>query len=145
MDELKSLAKCKPSEFCSQTIRIADSVEAWIKATDIANIRKRLPVLKKLTPEMTEEERNRTFTENQQISREQVLKNTMDIVRQALGEHPKETIELLALSCFVEPEDADSHTMDEYLGCVVEMLKNQAVMGFFTLLLSLDQKNILQA
>lgn len=37
---MKNLANCTPSEFLKQTNKIKKSVEKWLKATDIMEIRK---------------------------------------------------------------------------------------------------------
>ena len=52
-------------------------------------------------------------------------------------EHPDETLDLLALLCFIEPEDVDNHSVDEFLEAITEMISNQAVIGFFTSLAQL--------
>ena len=59
-----------------------------------------------------------------------------------LEKHPDETLELLALLCFVEPKDVDKHTMDEYLTAITEMITNSAVIGFFTSLQRLGLTSI---
>ena len=51
-------------------------------------------------------------------------------------------MDLLALLCFVDPEDVDNHTMDEYLKAITEMITNDAVIGFFTSLAKTGLINI---
>jgi hypothetical protein len=51
-----------------------------------------------------------------------------------LAVHPQETLEVLALCCFVEPEHVDDYTMDEYMQCIMDMAQNKSVMNFFSLL-----------
>ena len=41
-----------------------------------------------------------------------------------------------------EPEDAENHTMSEYLSSIGDLLSDQGVMNFFTSLAQLDQTNM---
>ena len=138
---MKNLANCKPSEFLKQTYRIKRSAEKWLKDTDIMNIRNNLPKLTPLTKDMTEEERVATFEENKRKSSEQLRKNFSDMLDQIMCEHADETLELLALCCFVEPENVDDYSVDYYLGNLVEILNNSSVLGFFTSLAQLGVLN----
>lgn len=139
---MKNLANCKPSEFIRQTARIRKSVANWLKVTDIIAIRQRLPELTKLTADMTEEERVKAFADNKTKSAEQMRRNAMDILEAVLDDHPDETLELLALLCFVEPDDVDNHTVAEYLESFTELINDQAVIGFFISLARLGNQNI---
>ena len=142
---MKNLANCKPTEFLKQTYRIKKSVEKWLTDTDILNIRKNLPTLKTLTKDMTEEERKEAFEENKRRSQEQLRKNFSEMLDQVMDAHADETLELLALCCFVEPEDVDNYSVDYYLSNLVEILNNGSVIGFFTSLAQLAQTGILRA
>ena len=126
---MKNLATCKPSEFIRQTSRVKKSVEKWLKATDIMEIRKTLPAFDE---NMTKEERNAAL---QKQGRENFSK-ILDVI---MDEHPDETLELLALLCFVEPEDIDNHEVSEYLESVSELLSSKAVVSFFSSLMQLGQ------
>lgn len=138
---MKNLANCKPSEFLKQTYRIKRSAEKWLNDTDIMNIRKNLPKLTPLTKDMTEEERVATFEENKKKSAEQLRKNFSDMLDQIMCEHADETLELLALCCFVEPENVDDYSVDYYLSNLVEIMNNSSVLGFFTSLAQLGVLN----
>lgn len=138
---MKNLANCKPSEFLKQTYRIKRSVEKWLTDTDILNIRKNLPELKTLTKDMTEEERIATFEDNKKRSQDQIRKNLGEMLDQVMDAHADETLELLALCCFVEPEDVDNYSVDYYLSNLVEILNNGSVIGFFTSLAQLGVLN----
>ena len=129
---MKNLATCKPSEFLKQTNRIKKAAEKWLTDTDILNIRKNLPKLDKIDKDADVEERNRIFEANQKKARKQMLENTSKILDAIMEDHPDETLELIALLCFVEPKDVDNYTVEEYLTSVTEMLTNKAVVGFFT-------------
>ena len=126
---MKNLANCKPSEFLKQTNRVRKSAEKWLTETDIMNIRKRMPELPDIT---TPEERKAAMEE-------QAWKNMSAILDAAMEDHPDETLELMALMCFVEPEDVDNHPMDEYLEALGELLGNRAVLDFFISLARLGQ------
>lgn len=138
---MKNLANCTPREFLKQTYRIKKSAETWLKDTDILNIRKRVPQLQPIAG-LTGEEKEKAFQENKKIASKQIMDNLMDMLDKVLDEHADETIELIALCCFVEPEDADNHTMSEYLENIGELLSDQGVLNFFTSLAQLDRKNM---
>ena len=122
----------KPSEFLRQTSRIRKSAEKWLTDTDILNIRKNVPKLEVIDPSWDKEERQRAFEENKHRTAEQSRKNLSAMLDAILDEHPDETLELLALLCFIEPDKADDYPISEYIGAISEMLSNEAVIGFFT-------------
>lgn len=128
---MKNLANCKPSEFLAQTNKIRKSVDKWLTDTDIMNIRKRMP-------EVSE---HASKKDKDNALREQAKKNFNAILDAMLDEHPDETLEVLALICFVEPEDFDNHTVSEYLSSITEMINDEAVVGFFTSLVRLGNMN----
>ena len=136
-----NLANCKPSEFLKQTYRIKKSVEKWLKVTDILNIRKETPRLTTITKEMTEAERKEVFEENRIKIREQATKNAMAILDEVMDKHADETLEILALCCFIEPNEVDNYGIDFYLKNFTEIISNQAVIDFFTSLAQLGVLN----
>lgn len=129
---MKTLANCKPTEFLTQTNRIRKAAANWLDATRILEIRKNMPEMVKLTPDMTDEERQAAFDDNKRRSADAMRKNMLDMLESILEEHPSETLELLALVCFIEPENADDHPVGEYLNAISEILRDEAVIGFFT-------------
>lgn len=131
---MKTLANCKPSEFLSQTVKIKRAVEKWLNATEILEISKRKPVL---TPNMTQKAKKNAVDRQSNA-------NLSAIFDSCLERHPKETLSLLALLCFVEPEHVDDHTVDEYMAAINEMLGSDTVVGFFTSLMRLAQTGILK-
>jgi len=145
MSELKTLANCKPSEFLRQTNRIKKSVERWLTDTDIMNIRKRLPALEAVPIEASVEERAEIVGRNKKAREEQAKRNVSAMLDAILEEHPDETLEVLALCCFVEPENVDDHPMSAYLDAFNSLINDKAVIGFFTSLVSLVQTNTLSA
>ena len=124
---MKNLANCKPSEFLAQTNKIRKSVNRWLTDTDIMNIRKRLP---DIGEDATDDER-RTALDGQ------ARKNFDAILDAMLEEHPDETLEVLALLCFVEPKNVDDYPMSDYLQAMTDMMNDRAVINFFTSLISL--------
>lgn len=138
----KNLANCKPSEFLRQTYKIKKSVEKWLTDTDILNIRKNIPALTPITKEMSDDERKAVFAENKRKSEEQVKKNMMEILDAVMDVHADETLEILALCCFVDPAQVDDHGIDFYLDNFAEIISNQSVISFFTSLAQLGVKNM---
>lgn len=137
---MKNLANCTPSEFLKQTNLIKKSVEKWLKATDIMEIRKRMPKgMPEVTADMSTSEKQKVLEKRQKMLREQSSKNLSAMLDAMLEEHPQETLEVLALCCFVEPEKVDDNPMSYYLRSVYEMVEDDAVKDFFTLLMSLAQ------
>lgn len=130
---MKNLANCKPSEFFVQTNKIRKSVAKWLTVTEIHEIRKRLP---KYDDKMEAEERAK-------VRREQMQKNMEAILDAVLEKHPMETIEIMALACFIDPKDADNHPMSEYLKSISELMADESVLSFFTSLVSLGNSGIL--
>lgn len=124
---MKNLANCKPSEFLAQTNKIRKAVSKWLTVTDIMNIRKHVP---ELPEDVSDEDRKEALTQ-------QAKENLSAMLDAILDEHPAETLELMALLCFVEPEDVDSHPMGEYITAINELLNDETTIGFFTSLTSL--------
>lgn len=145
MSELKTLVSCKPTEFLKQTNRIKKSAEKWLTDTDILNIRKRLPVLEMMPKDATDEERKAVFERNKKIAEDQAKKNVSAMLDAILEEHPEETLELLGLCCFVEPDHIDDYKVTDYLAAFNSIIQDKDVLGFFTSLASLGQMNISDA
>lgn len=127
---MKNLANCKPSEFLAQTNKIRKSVSKWLTATDVISIRKRKP---QIPDDATEEAKK-------QAMEEQAKANLNSMLDAILDEHPEETLELLALLCFVDPKDVDKHDTTEYLEAFTELLGNKTVLNFFTSLMTLESQ-----
>lgn len=128
---MKTLATCTPREFLKQTAKIRHKAANWLDITKILDIRKNVPEIPK----------EATFEERQQLIQGQAKKNLSKILDSILDEHPDETLELLGLMCFVEPEDVDNYSVEFYLDAVSELLSNKAVIRFFTSLVQLGQTN----
>ena len=139
---MKNLANCKPSEFLKQTVRIKKSAEKWMDATQIMKIRETVPDMKLIDEDMDDAEKSKILAENRKARKKQQRKNLSKIFDAMMDDNAEGTLELLALVCFVEPENVDDHTIDEYLQAVSEMLSNEAVVGFFTSLAKWGLLNI---
>ena len=123
---MKNLANCMPSEFLKQTAKIRKSVSKWLTDTDIVNIRKRMP---ELGDDLSKDEKR-------EILNKQATENFNAILDAILEDHPDETLEMLALTCFVEPGHADDYSVTEYIESFNEIIGNQAVLIFFISLMN---------
>lgn len=142
---MKNLANCKPSEFLKQTNRLRKALEKWMNDINLNEIRQRIPTLEIASKDATPEENLAIMRRNKLKIKEQSMKNLSEILDGAFENHPEETLEVLALFCFVEPEDVDNHSVSEYLTAITELMNDEAVVGFFISFLSLAQKNGLTA
>lgn len=129
---MKNLANCTPTEFLKQTNRIKKAAEKWLTATDIMNIRKRTADLETVNKDMDKEEAKARITRNIEARNNQAMANFSAMLDAICEDHPEETLELLALCCFVEPSEVDSHPMKDYLKEISEMMGDESVIGFFT-------------
>lgn len=131
---MKTLVNCTPREFLTQTVKIKKAVANWLTATDIMNIRKRKPVL---AEGLTKEQERAAYMDQARANISAMLDSIMEA-------HPDETLELLALMCFIDPKNVDEHPMDEYLTALNEMMGSEAVLGFFMSFQKLAQTGILR-
>lgn len=136
---MKNLATCKPSEFVAQTARIREAVASWLDAIDLQKIRGKKPIYEMFPAEATAEQKAAVTKHNAELLKKQTTANLNEILDNMLAKHPQETLEVLALCCFVEPDHVDDHLMDEYLECIMDIMENKAVLRFFSLLVRLDQ------
>lgn len=139
---LKTLADCKPSEFLRQTNRIRKAVFNWITVTDIVAIRARLPKYEVAGKDASAEEKAGIIMRNAAALKQQQMDNMNAILDAMMDKHPDETLEVLALCCFVEPEDVDNHDFREYIDAFSRLISDEVVVGFFTSLLRLEQTGI---
>ena len=137
---MKNLATCTPTEFVTQTAKIKASVANWLNLTKINDIRSKVPAYKVIPKGANAEDKAQIIKDNAQMKKDQALANLSEILDQVLIEHPTETLEVLALVCFVEPDHVDDHTMDEYFQCIMDMMQNKSVLSFFSLLAQIEQR-----
>lgn len=127
---MKNLATCKPTEFLRQTNRIRKYVAQWLDMTGILDIRKDMP----------EVDKNASEEEKVKAIREQARKNISRMFDAILDDHPTETMTLLGLLCFVEPDDIDNYPVKDYLAAFTDILNSDEVIDFFTALLGTVSK-----
>lgn len=137
---MKNLANCTPKEFLKQTYRIKSAVEKWLKDIDLSSIRANVPKLTPVTG-LEGEELEKVKAENCKIMSKQIMENGMKILDNVMDKYADETVEILALCCFVEPSEAESHTMSEYLESIGDLLSDKGVLSFFTSLAQLQLPN----
>lgn len=135
---MKNLATCKPTEFVAQTVRIKDAVANWVEVIDLINIRNTQPAYLQVPKNATADKRAEILRKNVEIQKKQAMENLSTLLDNMLAKHPKETLDVLALSCFVEPEHVDDYTIDEYLECIMQMMQNKSVVSFFSLLAQIN-------
>ena len=138
---MKNLANCKPSEFLAQSFRIKKSIQEWLDVTDIMQIRKNMPSNLIRLDNLSGEAREKAIAENKEMMKKQINKNLGDMLDKMLCENAEKTLEVLALCCFVEPEDVDNHPMSEYLESIGDLMSDKGVLSFFTSLVQLAQTN----
>lgn len=139
---MKNLANCKPSEFLAQTFRIKKSVQEWLDVTEIMEIRKNMPTNLIKLDNLSGDARETAIAENKKLMEKQVKKNLGDMLDKMLEENAEKTLEVLALCCFIEPDDVDNHPMSEYLESIGELISDKGVLSFFISLVQLAQTNM---
>lgn len=128
----KTLANCRPREFMRQTYRVKKFAEIWLTETDILNIRKNAPELPAIDTNAPKGEQEAQRKANKEAEEKAGLANFSRMFDAIFGEHPDETLELLALCCFVEREHIDDYMMSDYLDALSAMLASDTVRSFFT-------------
>lgn len=139
---MKTLANCTPREFLKQTNRIRIAADEWLTATKILEIRQRMPELPEATKLDSKEELKENIEARRKAFADQMRDNTFAMLEAMLDTNADKTEELLCLVCFVEPKDADKHTMSEYLACLGELLTDAGVLSFFDSLVKLGVSNM---
>ena len=136
---MKNLANCKPSEFLKQTNKIRKSVANWLELTKVMEIMGKKPDYVKAGVDATAEEKVQIIMKNKELLNKQTRDNWNEFLEAALDQYPDETLELLALMCFVEPDHVDDYPMSEYIGALTELINDKNVLSFFTSLMQLGQ------
>lgn len=135
----KNLVTCKPSEFLTQTMRIKKKAEKWIKDIEFMEIRNILPEIEEAKENETLEELQARTERNTKAIQKQAMENLSKILDNAFEKYPTETLEILALCCFVEPSKVDDYPIREYLLNLNSMIQDEAVLSFFLSLVQLGQ------
>lgn len=139
---MKNLANCTPKEFLVQTNKIRKAVSKWLTLTDIMNLREETPKFEPLPKGATPEEIDAHLKEYKKLVSESSRRSINNILDAVMDDHPDETIELLALVCFVDPKDVNNYSITEYIQTINELLSNDVVIDFFTSLARLARNNI---
>lgn len=142
---MKTLANCTPREFLKQTNRIRISAEKWLTATKILEIRKRMPELPATVETKDRADLQKAIEARKEAFAKQTRENLFAMLEAMLETNAEETLELLALCCFVEPEDVDDHTMSEYLVSIGELLNDAGVISFFDSLVRLGASSMVSS
>lgn len=129
----KNLVTCKPSEALAQMCRIRDLLEKWLKDIELSKLFEEIPEVVKITPNMTDDEKKDAINKNSTLLLDTIKTKGLMLFDNALKKYPEETLAVLALSCFVEPENVDDYTMGDYINALAEMKNDKATAGFFTL------------
>lgn len=138
---MKNLANCTPTEFLTQTNKIRKSVYSWLKLTDIMSIRQKKPKLTPLSNEISDEERAQVILDNKEAMKEQARENFSLMLDKMLDDYPDQTLEVIGLINFIDKSELDNYKMVDLMANTLEMLEDEAVMGFFGLLMRLGSKN----
>ena len=135
---MKTLANCTPREFVVQTVRIKKAAEKWLKLTDIIKIRKRVPEnLPEVKEGMTPSDVENIMARRKELIREKAMENMSAIFDACFEEHPEETLELIALCCFLDPGKIDEYKTADLMSAALDMAEDETVIRFFTLLMRL--------
>lgn len=129
----KNLVTCKPSEALAQMVKIRVLLEKWLKNIELSELFKEIPGITKITPTMTADEKKDAVNKNTELLMETIKTKGLALFDNAMIKYPEETLAVLALSCFVEPENVDDYTMGDYINALVELKNDKATAGFFTL------------
>lgn len=138
-EELKTLLDATPREFLAQTNKIRKALSRWITETDLLAIRQRIPQYVTVGKDATAEERADAIRANAEKQKKQRRENLEAMLQAILEDHPEETLEILSLSCFVEPKDVDNYPIRDYLLAFTKMLTDEVTVSFFSSLWRLDR------
>lgn len=138
-EEFKTLATCKPSEFMEQAYRIARNVEDWLDVTEIKKIVERTPEKEFPKAGMTTDEKVEIERRNKEALQKQQKENLHAILESVMKTHSKETLDVLALLCFIDPAKVDDYPMEMYLKAFNDLANNENVINFFITFTRLGQ------
>ena len=138
---MKTIANCKPSEFLAQTYKMKALVGKFFAQKEVAQIRAKLPQLEPIPSDASDDEAERIKSENAKRMRKMGMSNAMEILDIAMSTSADDTLAILAMCCFVEPKDVDTHPMSFYFDAFAELLGDTSVIRFFTSLAQLGTQN----
>lgn len=136
---MKATPKMTPTEFLAWTISVKNEFPHWLEVTKIQEIRGVMPDLPDIPTGGTKAEIEAVEKEREKLLREQGLKNFWRIIDAAAYEHAADTVRLIAALCGVAPDEADNHTMGEYMEVLNDTLSDVETIRFFSLFLKLEK------
>jgi hypothetical protein len=105
------------------------------------NIRTKKPKLEPFTNDMSEEDKEAAKERNRVALIEQAQENLSEMLDKMLDDYPEQTLEVIGLINFIDKSELDNYKMVDLMANTLEMLEDEAVMGFFGLLMRLGSKN----
>ena len=140
---MKTLANCTPTEFMTQTVKIEEAVSEWLDVTKFLEIRGTEPAgIIRITKKMSEEEKETAEKNNKEKYSAQIKENLKKMFKAIFKENPEKTLNVLAMICFVEPENINDYTMSDYFGALNDVIDDENVRSFFSSLVRLTNGNI---
>ena len=122
---MKHFANCTPDEFMAQIVKFRTPFVNWLETIGFAEIRARRP---EGFDAMDDDQKAEAL-------KEIAADNTADIIMSAMEKDPAGTRRVMALSCFTDERDFNTHTMVEYISAILAMFYSPEVRSFFTLFL----------
>lgn len=136
---VKTLVNCTPTEFLKQTVLLKKKIKKWVDDIGLDELKKIDPEYEKLKGNESAEEKISIIQRNNDLRKQLQTEKMWEIFDNAFEKYPNETLEILALVCFVEPNEIDDYPISEYLGAVNSMINDEAVITFFISLVQLEQ------
>ena len=136
---MKNLVNCSPVEFLRQTNKIRHEAESWVKGIDLKSLQRLPDDLVVVTDSMTTEEKEKTERENREKIRANTYRKISNLLDRALDEHAEETVNMMALMCFIEPDKVNDVGMITLLNEITTMLCDKTVLDFLSSLIRLGQ------
>lgn len=125
-----------------QTVKIKKAVSEWLTITDIKSIVKKVAPQELIPADATDVEKMAIVSANMAKRREQFVKNISEAFDVVMEEYPEETLEILALCCFIEPEKANEVKVSDYLKAFNGLITDKDTIDFFISLAQLGNRTI---
>lgn len=128
--EMKTLANCTDEEALVQFNKVRKLINEWCDATDIINIRKRLPAFETIPANADIDQVQQINEKNDRLRREQGLKNLGAILDSALEANRELTLKVIRVCCFRDPDDNTLKFID-LLHAANDIISNREIINFF--------------
>lgn len=126
----KTLVNCSAPEMLAQLYKLADYFAKYWEILKIAEIRKRLP----------QYEEGATDEQKQEVRKEQMKANMLEMVKAMFVDHNTETVEFLGLLCFMGKEEAMKADGYDLLEVFLDCISDERVMRSFFRLVPMAQQ-----